>query len=98
MNELREKMLDHYAPHSHIYSNLETISECYQYFSINLGSHQYYPEGADQLAENRMSTQYHAQYPEAERNRIIENLVTDQSNLRVLFVPLHLALASTANT
>lgn len=69
-----------------IYSNLSTISECYQYFSDALGNEQYHPIGAVPVAKNRLFSQFHAQYPENERTRIVRSLVEGVSTVRVLFV------------
>ena len=74
----------HNFPLTLIYRNLETISE--SYFSQTLGIDQYDPPGAAALAKNRMFTQFHAQYPEHERKRIVSELAKGESRLRVLFV------------
>mgnify|MGYP000123264903 CR=1 FL=1 len=46
-----------------IYRNLETIAECFAFFSNSMGKDQYYPSTALPLAKNRLFSQYHAQYP-----------------------------------
>ena len=46
-----------------IFGNLETISSCYAFFSYAMGKEQYEPIGAPPKAENRLFTQFHAQYP-----------------------------------
>ena len=56
------------------------------YFSQTLGIDQYDPPGAAALAKNRLFTQFHAQYPEHERKRIVSELANGESRLRVLFV------------
>ena len=76
----------HNFPLTLIYGNLETISECYLYFSQTLGIDQYDPPGAAAFAKNRLFTQFHAQYPEHERKRIVSELAKGESRLRVLFV------------
>ena len=43
-----------------VYSNLETISDCYMYFSEMLGTEQYEPPDAYPVAKNRMFTLFHA--------------------------------------
>ena len=58
-----------------IYGNLETISDCFLYFSNEMGKEQYFPSSAEPLAKNRLFSQYHAQYPEHERKRIVDELV-----------------------
>lgn len=82
--ELKTKRQD--FPLTLIYGNLETISECYLYFSQTLGTDQYDPPGANVLAKNRLFTQFHAQYPEHERKRIVSELVNEESKLKLLFV------------
>ena len=76
----------HNFPLTLIYGNLETISECYLYFSQTLGAGQYDPLGATALAKNRLFTQFHAQYPEHERKRIVSELANEESKLKLLFV------------
>ena len=69
-----------------VYSNLETTSDCYMYFSEMLGTEQYEPPDAHPVAKNRMFTLFHAQYPNHERQRIITELASGTSKLRILFV------------
>jgi superfamily II DNA helicase RecQ len=69
-----------------IYGNLETISECYAYFSQALGEEQYSDQSGKPEAKNRLFTQFHAQYPEHERQRIVTELAKATSKLRILFV------------
>ena len=76
----------HNFPLTLIYGNLETISECYLYFSQTLGAGQYDPPGATALAKNRLFTQFYAQYPEHERKRIVSELANEESKLKLLFV------------
>lgn len=68
------------------YSSLETISDCYIYFSEMLGREQYEPPDAHPVAKNRMFTLFHAQYPNHERQRVVTELASVTSKLRVLFV------------
>ena len=52
-----------------------------------MGKEQYFfPASAEPLAKNRLFSQYHAQYPEHERKRIVDELVNGTSSHRVLFV------------
>lgn len=51
-----------------------------------MGSLQYEPVGSNKDASNRLFTQYHAQYPEHERERIVQELVSGTSKLWLLFV------------
>lgn len=69
-----------------VYGNLDVVSDCFLYLSNKLGNKQYYPPGSKCIAANRLFTQYHAQYPEQERNRIVDGLLSGASVLRVLFV------------
>ena len=68
-----------------IYGTLETISSCYEYFSSHLQEEQYEPVGAPKLAQYRLFTQFHAQYPERERQRIVDELVQGKSKLQIIF-------------
>ena len=83
LQDLRSKRQD--FPLTIIYGNLETIADCYSYFSGELGIEQYEPIDAPKLARNRLFTQYHAQYPEHERQRIVDELVQGKSKLRIIF-------------
>ena len=74
------------APKTLIYGTMELISECYLFFNRHLGKQQYHPEGAEECAKNRMFTQYHAQYPVHEQERIIKEVVKTNSIIRYLFV------------
>lgn len=69
-----------------IYGNLQTISECYEYFSNSMKDEQYHPIGAATIAKNRLFSQFHAQYPDHERECIVKSLVQGVSTIRVLFV------------
>jgi hypothetical protein len=68
VNELKEKRLN--FPLTLIYGNLATISECYVIARNILGALQYEPLGSCPNATNRMFTQFHAEYPEHERERL----------------------------
>ena len=83
VQDLRAKRMD--FPLTIVYGSLETISSCYLYFSCNLGTEQYEPLGAENLARNRLFSQFHAQYPERERQRIVDGLVQGNSKIRVIF-------------
>ena len=73
------------VPLTIINGTLETISSCYEYFSSHLQEVQYEPVGAPKLAQYRLFTQFHAQYPEHERQRIVDELVQGKSKLRIIF-------------
>lgn len=62
------------------------MANCFSYFSSELGNEQYEPIEAPKLARNRLFTQYHAQYPEHERKRIVDELIQGKSKLRIMFV------------
>ena len=72
-------------PFTVIFGNLETISSCYSFFSHSMGNDQYAPKGAVHKAENRLFTQFHAQYPLKEKERIIDGLIKGTSKLRLVF-------------
>ena len=73
-----------------IYGNLETGAKCFLYYSNSMGADQYYPSTTLPLAKNRLFSQYHAQYPEHERNLIVEELVKGPCIHRILFVTIGL--------
>ncbi|XP_068723416.1 uncharacterized protein [Montipora capricornis] len=72
-------------PFTVVFGTLETISSCYSFFSQAMGKEQYEPIGAPSKAENRLFTQFHAQYPIQEKERIIDSLTLGKSKLRVVF-------------
>lgn len=84
VDELKEKRQD--FPLTLIYGNLATIAECYCFFSNKMGVLQYDPIGAQPVAKNRMFTQFHAQYPNYERERVVQELVSGTSKLRIMSV------------
>lgn len=68
-----------------IYGNLETIADCFLYFTKQMRKEQYHPPSANPAAKNRLFTQYYEQYPE-DRKWIVHELVKGTSNHCVLFV------------
>jgi hypothetical protein len=82
--ELKVKRLD--FPLTLVYGNLQVIGECFLFASNMMGPLQYEPVQSSKHSVNRLFTQFHAQYPEHERERIIQDLVSGQSKLRLLFV------------
>ena len=84
--ELKTKRLE--FPLTIIYGNLATVSECYLVANRILGPLQYEPLNSSPIAANRMFTQFHAEYPEFERERIVKELVAGTSKLRLLFVTI----------
>ena len=83
VKDLRAKRLD--FPLTIVYGSLETISSFYSYFSNQLRHEQYEPLGAENLARNSLFSQFHAQYREHERQRIVDKLVQGNSKIRVIF-------------
>lgn len=53
-----------------------------------MGNEQYEPLRAECLARNRLFTQFHAQYPEHEREQIVHGLVKGTSKIRVIFTTI----------
>jgi hypothetical protein len=51
-----------------------------------LGKKQYFPLGAPPKSENRLFRQYHAEYPQHEKERLINGLINNMCKARVLFV------------
>ena len=84
VQELLEMRQD--FPLTLIYGNLQTISECFCYVSNKMDYLQYHSIGATPIAINRMFSQFHAQYPDYERERIVQDLVSGDSKLRIMFV------------
>lgn len=94
-DELKVKKKE--MPLTLIYGSLETIADCFLYFAKYLGECQYYPCSSPPCAKNRLFSQYHAQYPEHERNRIVEELVKGTSIHCVLFVTVAFGLGIDCN-
>ena len=84
IEELKAKRLS--FPLTIVYGTLQVIGDCFLFASNVMGSSQYEPVGSSHDAVNRLFTQFHAQYPEHERERIIQELVSGTSKLRLLFV------------
>ncbi|XP_067026648.1 putative ATP-dependent DNA helicase Q1 [Acropora muricata] len=72
-------------PFTVVFGTLETISSSYRFFSQAMGKEQYEPIDALPKAENRLFTQFHAQYPPQEKERIIDGLISGKCKLRILF-------------
>ena len=62
-----------------------------------MGREQYNPSSAEPVAKNRLFTQYHAQYPEHARKRIVDELVSGKSTHRVLFVTVAFGIVIDCN-
>ena len=74
------------TPFTLVYGTLEVVSECFLYVSSKLGKKQYYPPGSQCISANRLFDQYHAHVPEHKRHHIVDELLSGNSILRVLFV------------
>ena len=72
LKELREKI-----PLTVFYSNLEICGECFSIFHRHLGDKQYAPIRSANLAKNRLFAQFHANYPEKDKNDIRNDLIKD---------------------
>ena len=55
-------------------------------FHRHLDDKQYAPIGLANLAKNRLFAQFHANFPEKEKNDILDDLIKRPGNIRVLFV------------
>ena len=82
IQELKATHLD--FPLTIVYNTLKVIRECFLLASN--GHSQYEPVGTSHVAINRLFSQFHANYPENERERIVQDLVSGKSKLRLLFV------------
>ena len=71
-----------------IYSNLQVCGECFSVFDWYLGEEQYTPIGSPHFAKNRLFAQFHANYPEKEKNDILDDLLKGPGKIRVLFVTI----------
>lgn len=86
VEELKEKRSS--MPLTIFYGDLEACAESFLYFSSELGDNQYEPLDTNHIAKNRLFTQYHAQYPKHEQERIMEELVNKKCKHRVFFVTI----------
>lgn len=83
-NELREKKIN--MPLTIVYGTLATCSDAFLFFCQSLGKDQYYPAGADHISKNRLFAQFHAEYPQHEKDRILDEIVRGECKAKVLFV------------
>lgn len=95
IQELIEKRLD--FPLTIVYGNLQVIGECFLFASNMMGSLQYEPIDSSNISVNRLFTQFHAHYPEHERERIVKDLVNNKSKLRLLFVTVAFGIGVDVN-
>ena len=84
VEELKEKRSE--MPLTIFYGDLECCADCFLFFSAEMGEKQYEPINSERSSKNRLFTQYHAQYPKSELERIMEDLVTGKCKHRVFFV------------
>ena len=92
--ELKSKRLD--MPLTLIYGKLETNSVCFPYFPMK------WAKTNTTLQQNLQQrtdffTMYHAQYPEHERRRIVDELVNGKSSHCVLFVTVAFGIGIDCN-
>ncbi|CAB4018819.1 Hypothetical predicted protein [Paramuricea clavata] len=69
-----------------VYGTLDVCAEGFMYFSKMLGNKQYFPKGAAQISRNRLFSQYHAQYPQHEKDTLTNDPINNICKARVLFV------------
>jgi hypothetical protein len=82
--ELLENKLN--MPLTLVYGTLNVCAEGFLFFANILGKKQYFPLGAPPKSENRLFSQYHAGYPQHEKDRLINGLINNTCKARVLFV------------
>ena len=83
-DELMEKKIE--MPLTIVYGTLATCADAFLCFSQHLGKEQYFPTGADHISKNRLFAQFHAEYPQHEKDRILDETVQGMCKARVLFV------------
>ena len=67
-DELMEKKNE--MPLTIVYGTLATCADAFLFFSQHLGKEQYFPTGADHISKNRLFAQFHAEYPQHEKDRM----------------------------
>ena len=82
--ELREKKVE--MPLTIVYGTLSTCADAFLFFNHFLGKEQYFPEGTEHSSKNRLFAQFHAEYPQHEKDRILDEIVQGVCKARVLFV------------
>lgn len=76
-----------------VYGTLATCADALLFFSQHLDKEQYFPTGADHISKNRLFAQFHAEYPQHEKDRILDETVQGMCKARVLFLTLAFATA-----
>ena len=56
-----------------VYGTLATCADAFLFFSQHLGKEQYFPTGADHISKNRLFAQFHAEYPQHEKDWMEKN-------------------------
>jgi len=69
-----------------VYGSLATCSDAFMYFSQFLAKSQYCPAGSEHVSKNRLFAQFHAEYPQHEKDRILDEIVQGVCRTRVFFV------------
>ena len=82
--ELKEKKIE--MPVTIVYGTLATFADAFLFFSQYLGIEQYFAVGSDPLSKNRLFAQFHAEYPEHEKERILREIVQGVCKAKILFV------------
>ncbi len=88
--ELLEKKIE--MPLTLVYGSFNVCAESFLFFSNMLGKKQYFPLGAPHKSENRLFTKYHAEYSQHEKERLTNDLISNVSTTRVLFVTIAFGL------
>lgn len=83
-DELKERKIE--MPFTIVYGTLATCADAFLFFSQHLGKDQYFPAGADHISKNHLFAQFHAEYPQHEKDRILDETVQGMCKARVLFV------------
>ena len=73
MEELKVTRLD--FPLTIVYGTLKVIGNCFLFASNVMDRLQYQPVGTSHVAIDRLFSQFHANYPEHEWERIVHDLV-----------------------
>ena len=65
-----------------LYGTLATCAGAFLFFSQHLGKEEYFPTGADHMYKNRLFAQFHAEYPQHEKDRILDKTVQGMCKAR----------------
>ena len=75
-----------------IYLPLKWCGAAYNLFCEILGNFQYFPEGCARVPQNRLFAQYHAPQTERMKREILEQLISENSTVRVVFATVALGM------